>query len=80
MSESLHRNEVIEREVDYTARQYADAVSRYWVASEAGAKLAVAVYSYLEDPEAVGTNALASAREEFMGLHAGNFTSVVEDK
>jgi hypothetical protein len=44
-------------------------------ASDAGAELADAVYRFLEDPEAVGTDALRRAYGQFMGLHAGNFSA-----
>jgi hypothetical protein len=44
-------------------------------AADEGARLAQAVYDYLEDPQGYGTDALAAARERFLSYHAGNFTS-----
>ena len=67
------------QEIASGANWLADLVGSYEVffnnAREAGYDLAQKVYEFVENPEAVGTDALREAYSEFMGLHSGNFTS-----
>lgn len=69
----MYHSDAIEREIDYMERRRADAATRLVGASDAGSKLATAVYAFTEDPEGVGTDALATARKEFMCAQAGGF-------
>jgi hypothetical protein len=50
-----------------------DSESRYTVAAAAGYELAQTVDRYVDDPDAVGTDALAAACSKFMGLHSAHF-------
>jgi hypothetical protein len=59
--------------VDQLVRRGENAQTRLEIATDAGFVLAQAVYEFTEDPDGVGTDALRTAYDTFMGLHAGNF-------
>lgn len=56
----------------------ADKSSRYEESFAAGGVFAAEVRRYLENPEAVGTDALYAAYNTYMQRHAGNFTPLCE--
>jgi hypothetical protein len=65
--------EAITRSVDHMTRLVADGELRLTNATRMGGELARVVRAYLDDPEAVGTNALNEAWSNYMAAHSGNF-------
>lgn len=64
----------IQQEVNVIERERDDARGRLREATSEGGTLAAAVYAFLDDPDAVGTDALHAAYSRFMGRHSANFT------
>ncbi len=65
--------EEITRQVHWLDRRLAEMDDRHNRAAERGFELATIVRHYLENPEAVGSDALRSAYGRFMAAHSGNF-------
>lgn len=62
---------------NYLADLVHDREVRMTNAADAGAAFAAEVARFLDDPDAVGTDALHKAYSTFMGRHSGNFTDSV---
>ena len=71
------QQEVVARATDYLGRLIADNQGRYERASDATSYLCAEVQRFLDDPEGVGYDALASARQTVLSMHAGNFSPML---
>ncbi len=63
----------IAADVDWLCRDRDDAQRRLRNARTAATELAARLSEFLEDPAAMGTNALREAYNEFLSADAGNF-------
>lgn len=63
----------ISRNVDWLERQLADAETRRDEARKRGYELAACLRHYLQNPGAIGTDALNAAYGRYMAAHSANF-------
>lgn len=77
MNQAEVQAEAIVKEVtarlDHITRIVGDLEPRLACASDEGATLASEVREFLNDPDAVGTDRLYAAYQQFMQAHSGNF-------